>query len=110
MAWSVQYPNITKNICNNLMEVSGSGICGFNSHCHMREDQRPKCWCPTGYTWLDPNNKMNGCKPTFVAQTCDEKSGDFDLPEMPARLLLCGCNFQQWGLLDDEIAPCTWET
>ncbi|GMH18344.1 hypothetical protein Nepgr_020185 [Nepenthes gracilis] len=79
MAWSVMYPILPENICTTLTEEYGSGVCGFNSYCQIGEDQRPKCLCPNGYTWVDPNNEMNGCMPTFVAQTCDEKSGDFDL-------------------------------
>ncbi|KAF2309233.1 hypothetical protein GH714_001292 [Hevea brasiliensis] len=60
---------------------TGSGACGFNSYCRLGDDQRSKCQCPPGYTFLDPNDMSKGCKQNFVAQNCDRASQETDLFE-----------------------------
>ncbi|KAK4608337.1 hypothetical protein RGQ29_001948 [Quercus rubra] len=72
------------NICE-ITEDIGSGACGFNSYCELGEDGRPNCKCPTGYTLIDPNDVMKGCRQNFLPQSCDEASSEtdqFDLSEM----------------------------
>uniref|UniRef100_A0A2N9J8Q1 Protein kinase domain-containing protein n=1 Tax=Fagus sylvatica TaxID=28930 RepID=A0A2N9J8Q1_FAGSY len=36
-----------------------------------RQDSRPTCKCPTGYSLLDPNDEYGCCKPNFI-QGCEE--------------------------------------
>ncbi|KAK6925694.1 Bulb-type lectin domain [Dillenia turbinata] len=84
-AWSTVAP-IPPNICLSIMSDTGSGACGFNSYCSLGSDQRPTCQCPPGYTIIDPNDELSGCRPTSVSQSCDEPSQDadlFDIREMP---------------------------
>ncbi|XP_022887987.1 G-type lectin S-receptor-like serine/threonine-protein kinase LECRK2 [Olea europaea var. sylvestris] len=78
MAWSTM-DFIPSNICLRIEENTGSGACGFNSFCYMRTDQIPVCDCPTGYSVIDPNDRMSGCKPNFAPQNCDEEALETDL-------------------------------
>ncbi|KAF8398488.1 hypothetical protein HHK36_017417 [Tetracentron sinense] len=84
-SWSTVW-YIPSNICMRITASYGSGACGFNSYCRLGEDQRPVCECPPGYSYLDPNNKIKGCKQNFVSQSCEEgaqESALFDMREMP---------------------------
>ncbi|KAI4373692.1 hypothetical protein MLD38_011790 [Melastoma candidum] len=78
--------SVPPNICLSLVLWAGSGPCGFNSYCIMGEDQRPKCECPSGYVWLDPDDESKGCRPDFMPHSCDKnkaEGGDmFKLVEM----------------------------
>uniref|UniRef100_A0A803PX25 Receptor-like serine/threonine-protein kinase n=1 Tax=Cannabis sativa TaxID=3483 RepID=A0A803PX25_CANSA len=78
MAWTQSSTSIPSNKCLRIQEERGSGACGYNSYCLLGIDQRPHCHCPNGYTFIDPNDEMKGCKQTFEAQSCDEGSGDAD--------------------------------
>jgi hypothetical protein len=63
---------IPSNICNAVIEETGSGACGFNSYCRLGDvDQRPQCRCPEGYSFIDPDDVMKGCKQKFVSQSCE---------------------------------------
>ncbi|KAJ6714943.1 MALECTIN/RECEPTOR-LIKE KINASE FAMILY PROTEIN [Salix viminalis] len=64
-------------MCNALFNDIGSGPCGFNSYCSIQENGTPTCDCPPGYVFLDLNNRLGGCKPTFP-QGCglDDGCGD----------------------------------
>lgn len=77
MAW---YPLsfIPENICMSITTSTGSGACGFNSYCELGDDQRPNCKCPPGYSFLDPDNTMNGCKQNFVTQNSEKASQEKD--------------------------------
>ncbi|XP_073303323.1 G-type lectin S-receptor-like serine/threonine-protein kinase LECRK3 [Primulina huaijiensis] len=84
-AWSVLnfFP---PNICTTIPQSSGSGVCGYNSICSLGIDQKPSCVCPTGYSPADPNDRMSGCKPDFIAQVCDQESQEtshFTFVDMP---------------------------
>ncbi|XP_022866788.1 G-type lectin S-receptor-like serine/threonine-protein kinase LECRK3, partial [Olea europaea var. sylvestris] len=85
MAWS-SVKSIPSNICMSMVQRitpaaprSGFGACGFNSLCSLGSDQKPKCECPEGYTLIDPIDRMSGCKPNFVVQSCDEGARETDL-------------------------------
>ncbi|GLT82271.1 hypothetical protein SLE2022_006690 [Rubroshorea leprosula] len=70
VAWSLLF-HIPGDICTSIANYEGSGACGYNSYCIIGNDQRPKCRCPPGYLYLDPDDEMKGCKRNFVAQECD---------------------------------------
>ncbi|KAK6925696.1 Bulb-type lectin domain [Dillenia turbinata] len=83
-AWTV-LDYVPPNICMAAPEQVGSGPCGFNSYCQIGDDQRPTCLCPLGYSYLDPQDEMNGCRQDFESQNCEGRSDDkhlFDLYEM----------------------------
>ncbi|GKV12556.1 hypothetical protein SLEP1_g23683 [Rubroshorea leprosula] len=93
MAWSLS-SSVPENICQSIADVNqveGSGACGFNSYCIQGDDKRPRCECPPGYTFLDPDNEMNGCKQEFVPQECN-RGQDADHFEMRGQ---SGVNW--WG-------------
>ncbi|XP_073110765.1 G-type lectin S-receptor-like serine/threonine-protein kinase LECRK1 [Elaeis guineensis] len=73
-SWSTSWW-VPEDICNSALVQIGSGICGFNSYCIL-EDGRPTCGCPPMYSYLDPNNTRNGCKPDFIAQSCDTDASE----------------------------------
>jgi hypothetical protein len=83
-AWSSLF-RIPPNVCTITEEI-GSGACGFNSYCKLRDNQRPECLCPYGYSFIDPDDVMKGCKQNFQPQSCDEanpETDQFDLIDMP---------------------------
>ncbi|KAJ6945115.1 hypothetical protein NC651_000219 [Populus alba x Populus x berolinensis] len=67
--WTV-ITTIPSNICLGLNGPRGSGICGFNNVCKLKDDQRPTCECPPGYSLVDPDDKYGSCKPDFL-QGCE---------------------------------------
>ncbi|KAJ9139727.1 hypothetical protein P3X46_030434 [Hevea brasiliensis] len=73
------------NICLQLTENEGGGACGFNSYCSLGDNHRPNCKCPPGYTFLDPDDVMKGCKQEFVSQNCEEASQAADLFHLEAK-------------------------
>ncbi|GLU19426.1 hypothetical protein SLE2022_356790 [Rubroshorea leprosula] len=82
MNWSMQRSE-PSNICD-IKETQGSGACGYNSYCSFGDDQRPKCSCPPGYSFFDPDDKMRGCKQDFDSLDCNrnQDADDFELREM----------------------------
>ncbi|KAG1355225.1 putative G-type lectin S-receptor-like serine/threonine-protein kinase LECRK4 [Cocos nucifera] len=68
-SWSVLW-YLPGNICLQVSGSIGSGACGFNSLCKLRDDGRPTCECPPGYSLLDPSNMYMGCKPDGML-TCE---------------------------------------
>ncbi|GLU19434.1 hypothetical protein SLE2022_356860 [Rubroshorea leprosula] len=82
--WSVRSFE-PKNICLTRGESQGSGRCGFNSYCSLGDDQRPRCDCPAGYSFFDPDDKMRGCKQDLISQDCNgnQDADNFELREMP---------------------------
>ncbi|XP_062083434.1 G-type lectin S-receptor-like serine/threonine-protein kinase LECRK3 [Humulus lupulus] len=73
--WSYISPSTPENSCSSFQDFSEPGNCGYNSYCNTEKD-RLNCNCPTGYTFIDPNDKLKGCRPNFKAQSCDEDSDD----------------------------------
>ncbi|KAM1166772.1 hypothetical protein PS2_028577 [Malus domestica] len=59
------------DICQTLLEGAGVGVCGYNSICKLKPDNRPTCECPKGFSFLDPKDLYRGCKPDFI-QGCKE--------------------------------------
>ena len=57
----------------------GGGACGYNSYCRLGDDERPNCFCPDGYSFIDPKDVLKGCKQNFLSQSCDEALPESDL-------------------------------
>ncbi|XP_030505556.2 G-type lectin S-receptor-like serine/threonine-protein kinase LECRK2 [Cannabis sativa] len=85
MSWKV-LKAIPDDICNDLIvpRSMGTGPCGYNSICKVRDDGIPTCKCPLGYSFLNPNSNYSGCKPDFQ-QLCDHNGNKMmsmkDLPK-----------------------------
>ncbi|XP_022148732.1 LOW QUALITY PROTEIN: G-type lectin S-receptor-like serine/threonine-protein kinase LECRK3 [Momordica charantia] len=77
-AWSRVSNSVPPNICLPIVSGLGSGACGYNSYCSIGDDQRPTCHCPRGYDYLDPNDAIKGCKPSFIPQSCDDPIPEID--------------------------------
>ncbi|KAM1753085.1 hypothetical protein ACFX12_005712 [Malus domestica] len=56
---------------DNICLTRGAGVCGNNSICKLKPDNRPTCECPKGFSFLDPKDIYRGCKPDFK-QGCEE--------------------------------------
>ncbi|XP_047159283.1 G-type lectin S-receptor-like serine/threonine-protein kinase LECRK3 [Vigna umbellata] len=61
----VTLKTIPENICLDSTFTDGGGVCGFNSICNLKDDQRPMCNCPEKYSLIDSNNMYGGCIPNF---------------------------------------------
>ncbi|KAK6925594.1 Protein kinase domain [Dillenia turbinata] len=103
-AWSVS-TSIPSNICTAITADVGRGACGFNSLCQLGDDQRPKCQCPHGYSFLDPNNEMSDCKQDFESQSCIKNSQNkdnlFDFYEMKSTDWPLS-DFEQFGSVSED--------
>ncbi|CAN6556063.1 unnamed protein product [Malus baccata var. baccata] len=75
MAWT-SLSFIPPNICITILQEKGGGVCGYNSIC--RHDQGIICQCPPGYSFIDPDDVLKGCKKDFVSQSCDAASPETD--------------------------------
>ncbi|XP_062083919.1 G-type lectin S-receptor-like serine/threonine-protein kinase RLK1 [Humulus lupulus] len=62
---------IPDDICLTMRVEGGAGVCGHNSLCKLKEEQRPSCGCPIGYSLIDPNDDYGSCKADFI-QGCEE--------------------------------------
>ncbi|CAH2056615.1 unnamed protein product [Thlaspi arvense] len=71
---------VPSNICTSILQETGAGICGFNSYCQIEieSDGRRKCFCPSGYNFIDPYDEMGWCKPNFSPQSCGTESQEAD--------------------------------
>ena len=81
MIWS-SLPNfIPSKICNFVATLEyGIGSCGYNSYCVPGDhNERPKCLGPEGYSYIDPEDVMKGCRQNFLSQSCDEALPESDL-------------------------------
>ncbi|XP_054785902.1 G-type lectin S-receptor-like serine/threonine-protein kinase LECRK2 [Prosopis cineraria] len=94
MSWSI-HSFIPENICLAITEYTGSGACGINSYCTF--DRRMKnCSCPIGYSFIDPNDVMKGCKQNFFPESCDQASPQahlFYIIDMPNTNWKC-CDYE----------------
>ena len=70
-SWSSPLWYKPDDICQKLREDMGVGVCGYNSVCKLKTDNRPTCECPKGFSFLDPKDIYGGCKPDFI-QGCEE--------------------------------------
>ncbi|KAF3448234.1 hypothetical protein FNV43_RR08947 [Rhamnella rubrinervis] len=57
--------SVPDDICRKAFAVSGLGVCGYNSICTLKGDNRPTCSCPMGYSLSDPNDIYGDCQPDF---------------------------------------------
>ncbi|KAF5471277.1 hypothetical protein F2P56_011721 [Juglans regia] len=79
LAWSPMSEFIPSNICTDITDATGGGACGFNSYCQLGDNQRPRCICPDGYAYFDPDDVTKGCKANFIQQSCNESLPETDL-------------------------------
>ncbi|XP_068312038.1 G-type lectin S-receptor-like serine/threonine-protein kinase LECRK3 [Pyrus communis] len=102
MAWS-PLTSEPSNICLTIEGDAGSGACGYNSLCSYN-DEGPACQCPYGYTLIDPNDVLKGCKQNFVSQSCDEASPEtesFEFREMQ-NTEWSGGGYEQFTPVDED--------
>ncbi|KAL6204081.1 hypothetical protein ACLB2K_021350 [Fragaria x ananassa] len=93
-------PNICTAISTTAGASAGGGVCGFNSLCKHDEKGLNTCYCPSNYTYIDPNDERKGCRPSFIPQSCDQASPEADLFEFEVM------SNTDWPLGDyDQIRP-----
>ncbi|KAH6772941.1 hypothetical protein C2S52_004215 [Perilla frutescens var. hirtella] len=70
--WSV-VQTTPDDVCRAISSAEsrgiGSGACGYNSFC-VSSNGKPSCFCPEGYSLLDPLDTYKGCKPDFPLPSC----------------------------------------
>ncbi|KAL7204274.1 hypothetical protein ACSBR2_017360 [Camellia fascicularis] len=96
LSWSAvqQIPDDVCLITGSL----GSGACGYNSYC-VDIDSKPTCFCPDGYSPVDPFYIQRGCKPNFPVPSCQEDGWETK-PEM---IDFKELNDTDWPLADYEL-------
>ncbi|XP_061347685.1 G-type lectin S-receptor-like serine/threonine-protein kinase LECRK3 [Gastrolobium bilobum] len=88
------------NICIAILNDMGSGCCGYNSYC-SKENQRPTCNCPDGYSLIDPSNQFGGCQPNFTLGCgADNDGGSQAQPEELYNITIL--RYVDWPLSDYE--------
>lgn len=72
------------DICTRIRDNYGSGTCGFNSYCVLKDGQKkPDCLCPLNYSFIDSTRKYLGCMPNFAPQSCGRNETDlFEFNEL----------------------------
>ncbi|KAF8396082.1 hypothetical protein HHK36_017694 [Tetracentron sinense] len=94
---------IPNNICLSSYSQMGSGPCGFNSYCKLREDKRPSCGCPPGFSLFDPSDQFSGCKQQYV-QECEQGG----LNAMDDQFKFEEIINADWPLSDfEQLTPCS---
>ncbi|XP_061360185.1 G-type lectin S-receptor-like serine/threonine-protein kinase LECRK3 [Gastrolobium bilobum] len=87
-SWTV-VKTLPDNICTAMggEKGIGSGVCGFNSICTLKTDQRPICRCPEGYSLLDSTDEYGSCIPNLepVCQGSGQNSQEdlYFMKELP---------------------------
>ncbi|XP_017982235.1 PREDICTED: G-type lectin S-receptor-like serine/threonine-protein kinase LECRK3 [Theobroma cacao] len=85
-SWTV-IKTIRENICRSIYGEIGSGACGYNNVCILKNDGRPMCKCPPNYSLLDPDDEYGSCKPDFIlgcqADGLWSQEDLYDMEELP---------------------------
>ncbi|XP_028203000.1 G-type lectin S-receptor-like serine/threonine-protein kinase LECRK3 isoform X3 [Glycine soja] len=81
---------IPENICLSSTFTDGEGVCGFNSICNLKADQRPICNCPERYSLIDSNNMYGGCIPKLTSFPNPNGKKDHDVLIVMLSVLLAG--------------------
>ncbi|KAK4591695.1 hypothetical protein RGQ29_016221 [Quercus rubra] len=75
-SWAV-VQSIPSDICATFTgdaAAVGGGFCGPNGYCRTVGDSSGSgpafCFCPVGFSPLDPSNNFAGCKPDFLLPSC----------------------------------------
>ncbi|KAL9319693.1 hypothetical protein ACSQ67_011532 [Phaseolus vulgaris] len=98
----VTLTTIPENICLDSTFNDGGGVCGLNSICNLKDDQRPMCNCLERYYLIDSNNMYSGCIPNFQVICQDMGSQD--------EYMMKELQNTNWPKSDYEtISPCTLE-
>ncbi|PIN25194.1 Non-specific serine/threonine protein kinase [Handroanthus impetiginosus] len=96
-AWSV-VQTTPEDMCAAVLKDLGSGACGYNSYC-VNMDGTPNCFCPDGYSPLDPLNPHRGCRPNFELPSCQENGWESNVELVEFKEL----NNTDWPFTDYEL-------
>ncbi|PIN25190.1 Serine/threonine protein kinase [Handroanthus impetiginosus] len=96
-AWFI-VPTTPADMCTAVIRDLGSGACGYNSYC-VNIDGRPNCFCPDGYSQLDPLDPHRGCRPNFQLPSCQENGRESTVQLVEFKEL----NNTDWPLTDYEL-------
>ncbi|PIN25191.1 Non-specific serine/threonine protein kinase [Handroanthus impetiginosus] len=96
-AWSV-VQTTPEDMCAAVLNDIGSGACGYNSYC-VNIDGRPNCFCPDGYSPLDPLDSHRGCRPNFELPSCQENGWESNVEFVEFKEL----NNTDWPFTDYEL-------
>ncbi|CAL2236819.1 unnamed protein product [Prunus armeniaca] len=107
-SWTSWLPvwSIPENICFEANGDLGSGPCGYNSYCRLDANTRPICECLPGFSSLDPNNKLSGCKQNRI-QSCDDQGNSkpedlYVMHELSNTFWPTSSNFEQLQPMNED--------
>ena len=102
----VQAWYVPKDICYDIQGELGGGSCGFNSYCLHDKNGRPTCECLPGFSPVDPDNKLKGCKQNLT-QNCEAAGGSnpedlYQKGEVSNIFWPTSTNFERKDSLDED--------
>ncbi|CAL5039478.1 unnamed protein product [Urochloa decumbens] len=101
-AWSImkQIPSVG---CRSLTNGQ-RGMCGPNSYCIDLPNKRIDCACPSGYVFLDSQNRYKGCIPTFLPDSCDGKNhtAEFEVQDSPSANWVSSVSYKMHTFVTEE--------
>ncbi|XP_061996583.1 G-type lectin S-receptor-like serine/threonine-protein kinase LECRK3 [Rosa rugosa] len=105
-SWSSLW-SIPENICFAFDSTGeeGGGPCGYNSYCRLDANTRPICECVPGFSALDPQYKLRGCKQNRMhsCELGDSKPQDvYVMHELPNTFWPSSSNFEVLQQLNED--------
>ncbi|XP_061996584.1 G-type lectin S-receptor-like serine/threonine-protein kinase LECRK3 [Rosa rugosa] len=103
-SWSSLW-SIPENICFDSTGNEGGGPCGYNSYCRLDANTRPICECLPGFSALDPEYKLRGCKQNRMhsCELGDSKPQDvYVMHELPNTFWPSSANYEELQPLNED--------
>ncbi|GLT52516.1 hypothetical protein SLA2020_258580 [Shorea laevis] len=102
------------DICSSFVRTDrredprGSGPCGYNSICQPNQDGRATCRCPYGFSVLDAENPLFGCRPNYQSklEDCNGEGPTIGVDRFEFNTM----QFADWPMSDYEILQPVNET
>ncbi|XVE86293.1 hypothetical protein DITRI_Ditri18aG0023800 [Diplodiscus trichospermus] len=96
---------VPQDICSDMKGDLGGGVCGFNSYCTLQSNGRPACQCLPGFSLLDQDDKLSGCKQDYV-QTCNPNAPNqeefFETKSLSNLVWLTSANYEELQPFNEE--------
>ncbi|KAM5556940.1 G-type lectin S-receptor-like serine/threonine-protein kinase LECRK4 [Rosa sericea] len=95
--------SVPENICSASTGDAGGGPCGYNSYCRLDANTRPICECVPGFSPLDPEYKLRGCKQDRI-NSC-ELQDVYVMHELQSTFWPSSVNYEELrGLSEDNCS------
>ncbi|CAL5041858.1 unnamed protein product [Urochloa decumbens] len=103
-AWSVSVMKQIPSVGCRSLTNGQRGMCGPNSNCIDLPNKRIDCACPSGYVFLDSQNRYKGCIPTFLPDSCDGKNhtAEFEVQDSPSANWVSSVSYKMHTFVTEE--------